>query len=186
MKLNRELLNINLKAGHDGPLVILPEEEGLPSPEPFAFPPMPWSTLIWLGTLGGSIWDQHKVCCSLLLLLNPQRRCWGITVPPQKPRREGVSWQMTDTVPMGNTPDTPHHIGGTFQMAQADNPEQVLDLVPKVDGLHLVHRAGAEQAGAWMFLRVEGELALQNPNDIIVDDWGSRIAEVMRVLDLHS
>lgn len=182
----RELLNINLVSGNDGPMVVLPEEEGLTSHEQFAFPSLPWSTMNWLGTLGNRIWNEHRVCCALLLLINPERRCLGITVPPQLPREDGVSWQMSDGVPHGNTVETPRHVGGSFQMAVVDNPDQALSLVPQADGLHLIHAVGHEPAGLWMFLRVQGELTLENPCDIVFDDWGARCSAVMKVLGLHS
>ncbi|MGB1125727.1 MAG: hypothetical protein ACPG4Q_11015 [Phycisphaeraceae bacterium] len=184
MESNRQLTNVNLKSSPDGPMVVLPNEEGQRCYEPFAFPPLPWSTMNWLGTLSDKIWNQHQVCCALLLLLNPERRCWGVTVPRQESRRDGVSWQLEDFVPNGNTPDTPRHAGGSFQMSVADDPEQAMSLVPQTDGLHLVHPVGMEPAGVWMFLRVEGELTLENPNDIVVDDWSVRCTDVMRVLGL--
>ena len=186
MNTNRELLNVYLESGSDGPMVILPEEEGQPSYEPFSFPPLPWSTMNWMGTLGDKIWDQHEVCCALLLLLNPERRCWGLTVPRQQSRRDGASWQLEDSVPYGNTSEMPRYVGGSFQMAVVDNPEQALGLIPHADGLHLVHTIHQEPAGVGMFLRVEDELTLQNPNDIVVDDWSARCTDVMRALGLDA
>lgn len=183
---SRALRTIDLQCSTDGPMVVLPEGDGQPAQEPFVFPHLPWSTMNWLGALGDRVWDQHEVCCALLLLINPARRCWGVTCPPQQPREDGVSWQMTDAVPMGNNPETPRHIGGTFQMARADSPEQVLELIPTCDGLHLIHPVGMELAGAWSFLRVQGQLSLRNSEEIVFDDWGMRMDEVIRVLGLSS
>lgn len=88
----------------------------------FDLPALPVSTLTWLGALGDSIWEEHKVCCSLLLLINHNRHCWGVTVLPQNPRPDCVSWQMADAVPMSNTANIPIHVGGTFYMAPATDP----------------------------------------------------------------
>ena len=43
-------------------------------------PPLRWSMMNWLGALGGSIWNQHEMCCVLLLLIDPTERCWGLTI----------------------------------------------------------------------------------------------------------
>jgi len=181
---SRVLENLELRAEDDGPMVVLPREGEGPENVPFPFPHLPLSTINWLGALGGRIWDQHEVCCALLLLINPARRCWGVTVPPQKPRTDGVSWQMADAVPMGNMPETQLYIGGTYQMARADDPEQAISLTPQADGLHFVHAVDIEPAGAWSFLRVEGQLSVCYPEEVVFDDWGARIDEVMRVLGL--
>ena len=183
----QSLRNISLESQGDRPTVVVPdlesESDGVLR---FDFPPLPASTLNWLGALGVNIWAQHELCCALLLLLNPERRCWSVTVPPQKLQTDGVSWQMTDAVAMDHTPKTPLFIGGTYQMAQADDPDQVVSLIPQTDGLHLVHAVGRQPAGAWAFLRVGGELSLRYPGDIIFDDMAARTAEVMRVLGLSS
>ena len=184
MNTYRELLNVHLKEGSAGPVVVLPESDGVPRHEPFGFPLFPCSTLNWLGALSGTIWNQHEVCCALLLLIDPTRRRWGITAPPQQPPPDGVNWKLTDYLSRDNTSEMPRHVGGTYQMAVADDPEQALELILQADGLHLVHPVGMEPAGAWMFLRVEGELTLQNPSDIVFDDWSARFTDVMRLIGL--
>lgn len=146
---SRALQTIELTSNGDDLLVVLPEGEEQPNQKSFPFPPLPWSTMNWLGALGGSVWNQHEMCCALLLLINPDRRCWGCTLPPQTPRKDGVRWQMSDAVAMGNTPDTPRHIGGTYQMAQVQHPDEALSLVPEIDGLHIIHPTGMEPAGAY-------------------------------------
>lgn len=109
-KTYRKLMSVKLESGPDGPMVVLPPDDEHTTEETFALPHLPWSTMNWLGALGGRIWEQHEVCCALLLLINPARQCWGITVPPQKPREDGAWWQLSDAVPMGNTPDTPRYM----------------------------------------------------------------------------
>ena len=85
------LQKIELKETAKGPQVVLPDPGDGTSLKPFDFPYLPYSTLNWLGALGQRVWNEHRKCCALLLLINPERRCWGVTCPPQKPRRDGVS-----------------------------------------------------------------------------------------------
>ena len=178
------LRNIDLKETANGPQVMLPDTAEDANHEPFDFPHLPYSTLNWLGALGQRVWNEHSMCCALLLLINPERRCWGVTTPPQKPRRDGVSWQMTEASPVGEDPQAPLYVGGTFQMAQVDKPEQAVGLVPEIDGLHLVHAVNVFPAGVWTFLRMEGKLSLRYADEVIYNDWDARINEVIRVLGL--
>lgn len=183
-KFSHALQRINLKETAKGPQVMLPDAGEGTTQEPFDFPNLPYSTLNWLGALGQRVWNEHRKCCALLLLINPQRRCWGVTTPPQKPRRDGVSWQMTEATPVGDHSGEPLYVGGTFQMAQVEKPEQAVGLVPEIDGLHLVHAVDVFPTGAWTFLRMEGRLSLRYADEVIYNDWDARINDVIRVLGL--
>ena len=179
------LRSITLESGNGGPVVVLPalDAEG-DEPSRFLLPPLPSSTLNWLGRFAETVWQQHQKCCALLLLVNPERRSWGLTVPPQSSRRDGVSWQLADAVPKGEVDPDKLLVGGTFQTTALSTPDEAADIIPPTDGLHLVQPVNIELGGSWVYLRVAGRLDTPHPEALVTDDWGARIHEVMRYLNL--
>lgn len=179
------LKSIQLESGPDGPSLILPSTgKGNDRSALAPLPHFPFSTLSWLGAFGQTVWQQHEVCTALLLLVNPERMCWGITAPVQTPRRDGVSWRLADAVPKGDLDPSRLFVGGSFQTSILTSLDDAADLVPATDGLHLISPVNIKPAGTWCFLRVGGQLDAIDPQTMVTDDWGLRIAEVMRYLNL--
>jgi hypothetical protein len=176
---------LKLEPGEPMPVAVFPTTTADDNDRPrFLMPPLPFSTLYWLGTFGETVWQQHERCCALLLLLNTEFRSWGLTAPPQSPRRDGVSWRLADAVPHGEVDPEQLFVAGSFQTTRLTSPDEAQSLVPCHDGLHLVHSVEAEEAGAWCYLRVAGKLDTPHPETLIFDDYGARIYEVMRYLNL--
>ena len=57
---------ISLEPGEPMPVVVLPTSTADGNDRPrFLMPPLPFSTLNWLGAFGETVWHQHQRCCAL-------------------------------------------------------------------------------------------------------------------------
>lgn len=165
-------------------MILKDAPDGGELPSRLLLPRIPLSTMNWLGAFGQAVWERHQKCHALLLLANPIRQSWSVTVPPQSPREDGVSWRVANVVPHGEVDPGTHLVAGSFQMCRAAVPEDALDLVPPGDGLHLIHPVTVQPGGLWSFLRVAGQLDQYRPEDLIVDDQRVHIEQVMKLLNL--
>lgn len=182
----RPLQCITLEPSDYGPLVIPAGNANEPGDDVhLILPQLPGSLTTWLGGFGLTVWERHRRCALLLLLINPDRMSWGVTVPPQSGRQDGVSWQVADTLPHSDMLPDPMMVGGSFQTTRLRSPDDAADIVPPTDGVHLVQPVSGRLNGCWIYLRIGGELDTTFLEDVIIDDWQVRVEEVMQYLDLE-
>ena len=138
--------------------------------EPFALPKLPLSLVHWLGALANLCYGQHQTCLAVSLLLDPVLKRWLPVLPTQQCGPSHARWQVRSE----DYQDLPKNLllAGSFQSTGSGSLFDALDLVPAFDGIHLVQQTGGDdrQAGAFGFIRCEGQAVLSEPGAILIDD----------------
>lgn len=180
---SRPLQCITLESSSEGPLIVQPDgshqsQDAYDS----ILPHLPSSMMAWLGCFGKTVWERHRCCCALLLMLSPDNQSWSVTAPPQSAREDGVSWQNADAVPEDLA--LPGHVivGGSFQTTRLTSPDEAESLVALTDGVHLIHPLNGPMNGCWVYLRIAGELDVDFLNGVVFDDFQSKVEAVMQFM----
>jgi hypothetical protein len=142
---------------------------GTPEFEPFSLPPLPLSLHSWLTALTQVFFERHKRGIAALMLLNIETRHWAKPVLPQQTcDADGASFRLREQD--FDQPAT-YYVGGSFQLTGFCATEQVLPLIPRFDGLHILMSRREGFRRRHFFLRADGENHPVVETSVLSDDW---------------
>jgi hypothetical protein len=182
--------------------------------DPFPMPQLPGSAAAWAGRILERIWARHRRCAAAVLMLDVVRengadpaagndghdghdgvpqagvyvgRGWSAALPRQTCGRTAANWSARrsdfPTFPPGAA------VAGSFQARVLSRGEELVDVAPPVDGVHLVllltpDATEASPREVACVLRANGVSKLVGPGNLIYDDCEAAIDDALPRLTL--
>lgn len=134
----------------------------------FPMPSLPMALVSRIHCVADQFWKVHGRCVAFTLMLDPAALIWSAVPPMQHCGPTRAIWDLRrhDYLEL-----RPHVFAGSFQTAHIDGVFAAAELVPPEDGLHLIFARQPDPKRGLFFLRIEGEAALANPSELLVDDY---------------
>jgi hypothetical protein len=135
--------------------------------EPARLPVLPKMLTDHLALLCELVWQRHRRCFAVVLLLNPNTQDWCYAVPRQRCGRTASCWSTLRR----DVPEAPEDtlLAGSFQTRVLAPGEDPADAVPPLPGVHMVHTVQPEHE-IRCFLRVDDQTHPVAARVVIVDD----------------
>ena len=120
-----------------------------------------------LAVLCELVWQRHRRCFAVVLLLNPQTGDWCYGVPRQRCGKTASCWSTLRR----HVPEAPEDtlLAGSFQTRVLAPGEDAADAVPPVPGAHIVHEIKPQHL-IRCFLRLDDRTHPVAARVVIADD----------------
>src|SRR5688572_5715091 len=135
--------------------------------DPFPLPKLRKMLTDHLALLAELVWQRHRRCFGIVLLLDPRTRDWFYGVPRQRCGKAASCWSTL----MRDVPEAlpGQLLAGSYQTRCFAEGEEAADAPPPVPGVHLVHAVEPEHV-IHCFLRADDTTQSVPARMVIVDD----------------
>jgi hypothetical protein len=158
----------------DRKLLVSPcTEEAADQFEPFLLPAIPLTISNHCSIMAETFYQKHHRCIGFVLLSNCPHRAWGIGVPQQRCSPDSACWDALRE----DFADLPAHsvVAGSFQSRIIHSAEELPEVPPPHDGIHLVQRIEPNWRSISSFVRIGSQCTPISFDQIFVDDWSHLI-----------
>ena len=150
--------------------------------EPFRLAKLARSLANDLALFGELVWQQHRRCVGVLLLLDRRSHEWTYRVPAQRCGKGAACWSALRQDVSQVAED--HLLAGSYQTRLLAQGEESADAPPPHDGVHFVHVIEPAPTAVWSCLRGEGHTHAVPADDVIYDDVQAALEECLPRLRL--
>jgi hypothetical protein len=153
-----------------------------PTFAPFVMPPLPMRHSDRCVSMAQTFYLRTDRCMSLLLMLNVRTQNWAVVIPSQRCAKDAACWNVNRK----DFPDLPPEflLAGSFQSRSALKHEELSDVPPPHDGIHMVLQVGEQYPTVWTMLRIGEACQIVRPNQVLFDETQETLDQIMHLLTL--